>query len=315
MTDDLPPGRLAVPIGDVEVGRLLGEGGEARVYEAEYAGGDPELGATRTFAAKVFTGSRANRSLIAAVNTLASLRPALRSRDKDISSRLNVPLRVLADADELVGYLLPMLGPQFMRTGARFAAEDGAPRVAERLFLGREMATSVGLCYATLTHRLTVCLQLAQAFELVHGLGYVYGDLSGRNVLYSLWPSVEVVLLDCESLRPTGSAASNPQMTTPGWTQPGRLALSQVTDQAKVSTFMLRTLSPGVGADRANDPSRLRGASILGDQDGRLPEIFRRAQGSVTAAQWVAWISAALRDVGAHEGWTRGRKGDWLRIR
>lgn len=177
------------------------------------------------------------------------------------------------------------------------------------------MANSVGLCFATLTHRLMVCLQLAEAFELLHSIGYVYGDLSGRNVLYSLWPTVEVVLIDSESLRPSGSATSNPQMTTPGWTQPGHLSLSQVTDQAKLSTFMLRTLSPGAGADRANDPSRLRGASILGDEDGRLPEIFRKATGSVTAAEWVVWMTGALREVGAHQGWTRGRKGDWLQIK
>ena len=315
MTDDRPPGQLAVPFGDVEIGLLLGEGGEARVYAARYAGDDPELRSTRLVAAKVFTEARANRSTIAAVNSLASLRQALRGTDAEINVRFNLPLRVLANGDELIGYLLPRIGPPFVRTGTRFPDERDAPRVAERLFLGREAATSVGLCYATLTHRLTVCRQLAEAFELLHGIGYVYGDLSGRNVLYSLWSSVEVVLLDCESLRPTGSATSNPQMTTPGWIQPGRSSLSQVTDQAKLSTFMLRTLSPGVGADRANDPSRLRGASILGDQDGRLPEIFRKAPGSVTAAEWVEWMTAALHDVGAHEGWTRGRKGDWLRIR
>jgi hypothetical protein len=314
MSSQRRAGQLAVEIADFEIGALLGEGGEARVHEARYLGGDAELRSTAAVVAKLLADTT-ERSAIAGVNLLASVLNALDHAEPTVAPRFNVPIRVLVNGDDLVGYLLPRIRQQFLRTGRRFPEQSGAPRVAERLFLSRSLAESVGLRFATLAERLTVCRQLAEAFEFLHRQEYVYGDLSGWNVLYSLRPSAAVVLLDCDSLRMTGTATSNPQMTTPGWTQAGRSSLSRYTDQAKLSTFMLRALSPGAGAATANDPSRVRGAEIVGDERGRLPEIFRRANGSVTAAEWVTWLTTALERTESLDGWTRGRKGDWLRIR
>ena len=226
-----------------------------------------------------------------------------------MAARFNVPRRVLVDGDRLVGFLLPRIGPQFLRTGRRFPEQAGEPRFAERLFLGRSSAESVGLCLPTLIERLSLCRQLAEAFDLLHGHGFVYGDLSGRNVLYSLRPGAAILLLDCESFRMDGSATTNPQMTTPGWTQVGRPSLSHFTDRAKLSTFMLRALSPGAGAALASDPSRMRGAEVIGDEHGKLPEIFRRAHGTVTAAEWMAWTAAAIERAESLEGWTARSEG------
>lgn len=307
-------GQLAVDVADFEVGALLGEGGEARVHAARYVGDDAKLGAVAPVVAKLLI-DRTERSATAGVNRLAGVLRALDGADLAVASRFNVPIRVLISGDELVGYLLPRIPEHFLRTGRHFPEQSGRPRVGERLFLGRSPAESIGLRFATLAERLTLSLQLAEAFELLHRHEYVYGDLSGWNVLYSLRPSAAVVLLDCDSMRMAGTATATPQMTTPGWTLAGRRSSSHFTDRAKLSRFILRTLSPGAGAATANDPSRVRGAEIVGEEHGRLPEIFRKADGSVAASEWVTWLAAALERTVERDGWTRGRKGDWLRIR
>lgn len=314
MNDARRAEELAVPLAEVDVGQLLGEGGEGRAHEAQYLGDDAELSGSGALAAKLLADAT-QRSAIAGLNLLASVRKALGRAEPTVAARFNVPHRVLVDDDRLVGYLLPRIEPQFLRTGRCFPEQAGEPRFAERLFLGRSSAESVGLCFPTLLERLSLCRQLAEAFDLLHGHGFVYGDLSGRNVLYSLRPGAAILLVDCESFRMDGSATTNPQMTTPGWTQIGRPALSHFTDRAKLSTFILRALSPGAGAALASDPSRVRGAEVIGDEHGKLPEIFRRANGTVTAAEWVAWTSSAIESAESLDGWTRGRKGDWLRIR
>ena len=59
MSDVRRADELAVPLAEVGIGQLLGEGGEGRAHEARYLGDDAELSGSGPLAAKLLTDATA----------------------------------------------------------------------------------------------------------------------------------------------------------------------------------------------------------------------------------------------------------------
>jgi DNA-binding helix-hairpin-helix protein with protein kinase domain len=115
-----------------------------------------------------------------------------------------------------------------------------------------------------LATRVRLCERLAYLIAALHGGKLVYGDVSARNILYTLRPTPSVLLVDCDAARKEGSGAVNRQADSPDWdppeTQRARQRGSspnqtQDTDRYKLALFILRCLTPGTGSSLNRDPT------------------------------------------------------------
>lgn len=111
--------------------------------------------------------------------------------------------------------------------------------------------------------RLILLGKLVYVIGRLHKHGWVYGDLSLRNVVFAVNPP-RVMLIDCDGAAPL-SDTSRRQATTPFWEPPecppqGTQRLQDDrTDIYKLGLAVLRCMTPGKGATTAKSPSGLTG--------------------------------------------------------
>ena len=67
--------------------------------------------------------------------------------------------------------------------------------------------------------RYTLLREAASGLAFLHKHGVCVGDISPKNLLFSLTPQEGVYLIDCDAMRINGVSAL-PQVETPGWEVP-----------------------------------------------------------------------------------------------
>jgi serine/threonine protein kinase len=168
------------------------------------------------------------------------------------------PLRVVVDRGGAVTGVIMRLIPDefFQQLTLRSGRTARLPREAQHLFVQRSRCEQLGWPYAEPRQRLQLCAQLSYTLAFLHRRDIVFGDISPRNVLFRLKPSVGMMLVDCDAIRKVGTAAVVGQGNTPDWFPPeGRMAPQSVrTDRYKLGLFILRVLSPGPGSSVNRDP-------------------------------------------------------------
>jgi hypothetical protein len=213
-------GLSSVPLDDLRVGELLAEGGEGRVYQLPL---QPHL---------VYKAYRrpVRRDQL---ETIVAWPELLESRDPKGSVKVRSasawPTGVVTGAQgEASGILLP-------RAPRRFAVRhrDGTSRLASLSYLTtdpvhRASAYGLQLPEPASPHRIGLVYALARllaAFESGEpAIGH--GDLSTKNVLWSLQRGAEVFVIDCdncEQFSPDGSplgSAGRRRAMTPNWDDP-----------------------------------------------------------------------------------------------
>ncbi|MFJ8622369.1 hypothetical protein ACIRD3_05930 [Kitasatospora sp. NPDC093550] len=105
--------------------------------------------------------------------------------------------------------------------------------------------------------RLLLLADLATALGRLHGLGIAVGDLSPRNLLFSLSPRPECFLIDCDAMRVRGVTAL-PQPEAPDWRTPaGEEKATPASDVHRLGLLAVRLFA----RDRtATDPAVLAAA-------------------------------------------------------
>ncbi len=119
--------------------------------------------------------------------------------------RIVWPLDLVVERGQLAGVLIPRAGAEYFRPGPQLLAQgfshlahsSSAPAARSRLILVR---------------------QLANAFNVLSKMGYVHGDLSGGNVLWTLAPELSLLVVDCDGLHPRGFPTE--ALCTDGWKDP-----------------------------------------------------------------------------------------------
>ncbi|HUJ65670.1 MAG TPA: hypothetical protein VLX59_09050 [Acidimicrobiales bacterium] len=267
------PGR-SVRFEDLRVGELLAEGGEGRVFtlplQPHLVLKSYRLPAPRGFLEDLVAWPQSiERADLAARVTTAAAWPASVAIDRH---------------GEAAGLLMP-------RAPRRFALRhrDGTTRLASLSYLTadpahREMAYGLGLPPDASPPRLGLVYALArllQAFEAgPPGVGH--GDLSTKNVLWSLQRGPEIFVIDCDNCErfgPDGHAlgvAGRRRAMTPNWDDPAVPSGGNPTlqsDRYSLALIFLRV----VGA--ANFPIQARQR-----QDGAIRVDFAMTPGPVASA-------------------------------
>ena len=316
------PPRLSGPtvgIDELRVGELLAEGGEGRVFELPL---QPHLvfKAYRRPASREFL-----EDLVAWPKQVATKELAGR-----VAAAAAWPASVVVDSDgAATGLLIP-------RAPRRFALRhrDGTTRLASLSYLTadpahRALAYGLDLPGEVSPARIGVVYALArllQAFES-EAPAVGHGDLSAKNVLWSLQRGPEVFVIDCDNCDRFGAGgeplgpADRRRAMTPNWEDPAVPGGSDPTlssDRYSLALIFLRVVGaanfpvqsrqrqdPTVTIDFAV-PSPLFRHPLLGpgapvwDLCARGLSVSR-ARDRPSADAWVAALEAVLDSLGAAE--------------
>jgi eukaryotic-like serine/threonine-protein kinase len=91
--------------------------------------------------------------------------------------------------------------------------------------------------------RYTLLRETASGLAFLHKHGVCIGDISPKNLLYSLTPHEAVYLIDCDAMRINGVSALT-QVETPGWQVPSGEELATIySDTYKLGLLALRLLA------------------------------------------------------------------------
>ena len=91
--------------------------------------------------------------------------------------------------------------------------------------------------------RYALLREVASGLAFLHKHGVCVGDISPKNLLFSLSPHEAVYFIDCDAMRINGVSAL-PQVETPGWDVPAGEELATIySDTYKLGLLALRLLA------------------------------------------------------------------------
>lgn len=162
-----------------------------------------------------------------------------RCGDRDLVAALTAwPSGRVFDGDRCVGLLMPEAPPRFATSLA------GRARLLELQFLlYPRRAMWADLVLPTPEERRVLAAAYLRLFHVLHRNDVVVGDVSMRNLLWTLAGGPGVFAIDCDGFRLTGRPPAVRPADTVGWADPARPRETTLdTDRYKLALLTLRVL-------------------------------------------------------------------------
>ncbi|CAM3726787.1 Protein kinase domain-containing protein [Tsukamurella ocularis] len=302
MTSNAVPEQVANRIQRAALGALtrISAGGQGIVYEAP---------AVRTSVAQAMVYKEYKPAVIAQLDegALADM-PAFLSRLHSVHAKELIGMAawncaVVEDQGKIVGFVMPRIPSEF------FWPMDTARGTSLRLAEVQHLLNAPSVLHqrghvVTAEQRYALLRSVAYNLGFFHDIGVTVGDLSPKNLLFSLQPSgVRTYFIDTDAMVVHGKTAL-PQLETPTWEVPRGEELGTVaSDSYKLGLLALRLL---VGDQDVRDPTRL---------PTHVPPLVRQViADAITAspyrrpppAAWERPLSQAISLMRAHYGSTPG---------
>jgi hypothetical protein len=275
-----------------QLGALLGQGGQAKVYDA------PALALPDIPGALVYKEYRSGQAPRHGPRRLVALRNGLPVGQRDhLDAVTSWPVRQVLDQGAVCGLVLPRIpDPFFQEIRLPSGKRKRQPREVQFLFIPPDKAQLLDLPVPSPAQRLAICRDFAAALAFLHDdLDVVFGDVNARNALYRLDDEPIVMFVDCDAARRKGDMAAVAQLNAPDWDPPeGGQVLSKSTDLYKLGLFVLRCLTPASMSSVNRDPAVAR--NVL-DANGfaLLHAAIRGAEDErPSAQQWVRYLRRSL---------------------
>ncbi|AXX28279.1 hypothetical protein KCV87_15760 [Actinosynnema pretiosum subsp. pretiosum] len=271
------------------LGRLLGSGGQAKVFSAPHAELPDEPG---PLVYKRYRAGHAPSHGLAAVVARRLRMDGVTRHRLDRSAAW--PLRTVEEDGEVLGVLMRLIPDEYFQDRTRSGGEPTRTlREIQHLFVDPARSARLGMPVPDEDGRLLVCRDLALALHLLHRNDLVAGDINPKNAVFQLAGRPRVMLVDCDGIRIRGAAAVVRQLDAPDW-EPPEGTPTQATDLYKFGLFVLRCLSPGAFASTARDHRRLVG--VLPPEGLGLLEaaLSTDPEGRPTAQRWGRYLDALL---------------------
>jgi serine/threonine protein kinase len=132
------------------------------------------------------------------------------------------------------GFVMPTIPEKFLVSSSTAAFQHLLDRPAVLVRRGIEIDDA---------QRYSLLREVASALAFLHRHGACVGDISPKNLLFSLTPHAAVYFIDCDAMRINGISAL-PQMETPGWeTAAGDELATIYSDAYKLGLLALRLLA------------------------------------------------------------------------
>jgi serine/threonine protein kinase len=306
----------------------LGQGGTAWVYrvpEFSLPGEGPLV--YKEYRARI--RAKANPALLPGLLSLTEFRARLTAEGRaQLDKRTIWPLIVVTGKEGgALGIVMREIPGEFF--------QSGSPRELQLLFHADDDARRQGLPVFSLHARFVICARIAAIYMMLHRMDIIIGDVSPRNLVFTLGDNPRLLAVDTDSARVKGTrGALGSQPHTPAWEPPealtamrlldhgrraGRASVDELrghadtwqrqtkqTDVYKFGLMVLRVVDYGRRSSRKRDPDRAR--RLLREHAGPgLADLLMRSMDSNPAARptMADWYFA----FGGREGTSRQTSG------
>jgi hypothetical protein len=230
------------PVPRLDIGTLgrgpdLGRGGQGRVSAVSGLLIDSRWPA----ALKTYTSGVVTALDTAALGTIAGFPATLARHDRDwLLENTAWPAVIAEDRGEVCGFLMRVI-PQSYYFDFRTQTQGTLQKPAEVAFLlNSDQYVSRSGLPVTDHDRLTLLENLAATLSRLHHLGVVVGDLSPKNVLFTVRGMPSCFLIDCDAMLVRGRTVL-PQVHTPDWElPPGEASATPAADAYKFGLLAIR---------------------------------------------------------------------------
>lgn len=230
----------------------IGQGGQGVVYKAPSA--MTVFGSPMVY--KEYKAAALASLNVTALKNMPNFLEALPFRDGEKLISLTAwPCRIVEDNGPIRGFLMPSIPERFFTD---FWTSSGQSRIAAEFqhLLNEPQVLAMRFRNNVITERQRYELlsQMASGLAFLHERGICVGDISPKNLLFSLSGAPAVYFIDSDAMRVGGVSLSH-QLETPGWEAPGgEEKATTFSDRYKFGLLALRLL---VGNQDTRDPARL----------------------------------------------------------
>jgi serine/threonine protein kinase len=186
------------------------------------------------------------------------------------------PCRLVEDGGAVRGFVMPAIPSEFFLDIKKASGIQRSTGEFQHLLNGESFLFRRQIPL-TDRHRYELLADTARGLAVFHRHGIAVGDLSPKNLLFSLTPHTKVFFIDCDAMRFRGRSVV-PQLETPGWevrtANPGEELGTAASDSYKLALLALRLFASD---QSTRDPNRLPSSvpktirDLVGEGLSRLP--------------------------------------------
>src|SRR5277367_203576 len=218
----------------------IGQGGQGVVY------GAPNV--TTKFAASMVYKEYKAATLAAIDFTALAAMPALVEESLSYADGERLvsvaawPCAIVADAGGSTGFVMPAIPQEFFISLTTVKGESTSTAEFQHLLNHSSVLAARGITVDEV-QRYSLLREVASGLAFLHKHGVCVGDISPKNLLFSLAPHEAAYFIDCDAMRINGVSALT-QVETLGWTVPAGEELATVhSDSYKLGLLALRLLA------------------------------------------------------------------------
>ena len=280
-------------LSEIGVTNKIGQGGQGAVYAV------PRLRTrfTKSLVYKEYhDGSGGKPDLLSTINVAAlkAMPEFLESlpfgQGAELIELAAWPCRIVEDNGRVRGFVMPSIPDEFF---IDLSTAKGSSRVMAEFqhILNDPQITAMRLKGRIITERekYELLSKAASALGFLHNHNVCVGDISPKNLLFSLSGPPAVYFVDCDAMRVNGVSLTH-QLETPGWEVPaGEEKATPYSDRFKFGLLALRLL---VGDQDVRDPSQLP-SSVPAEVRQLINQTLKQAPAS--RPDFSTWESALQR--------------------
>ncbi|MCZ4120787.1 hypothetical protein [Streptomyces sp. H39-S7] len=229
--------------------RHLGKGGQGEVWAIK----ERKINKEWPIAYKEYSDTSLREADFAALEAMVEFIPSLDAAvGRWLAERSAWPVAIVDQAGRSRGFLMRQVPDDFT---TELATAPGRRRIADLQFLlnDQQYIERIGITISD-RQRLLLLKDLADLLGRLHKLDVAVGDLSARNLLFTLAPRPACFFIDCDAMRLRGRSVLE-QAETPGWKVPdGEPLATAEGDRYKFTLLAIRLF---LGEQEGTDTAQL----------------------------------------------------------
>lgn len=152
------------------------------------------------------------------------------------------PCAIVEDGGRPTGFVMPAIPDEFFVSLSTAKGVSSTTAEFQHLLNHPTVLEARGIDIDD-AQRYTLLREASSALAFMHKHGVCVGDISPKNLLFSLTPREAIYFIDCDAIRINGVSALR-QVETPGWDAPSGEELATIyTDTYKLGLLALRLLA------------------------------------------------------------------------